>query len=371
MARHRQFGIVATLAAACLAACAPTTTYLRPTPTTSPSLSPAPTSTLPPATSTPAYPISAAFWDAQHGLLILTPGCMSSDNTCPGGVIERTDDAGKTWHQVDRTSASLSAIALSGNGGAWVSESGSGCGAGGNCTASTFLLTSDGGTTWADVSSRTPVDSVAPVSATTAWALAGSPGSPDVGTALVRTADGGRTWQPHVDPCSRVSGVGPATVSFAGPAHGWLVCSGVPATDMQPKALFSTHDGGTTWQLQSDTCLGSVTGQPVRSVGRLSCVGNTEEMSALPDGHGWMWMNRGSLSTTTNGGVTWSAIAANIVTDDINDALSVSLVSDADGFLLISRPESQTGCTPLNCGPQLLSTNNGGRTWTIMSIWSP
>lgn len=237
--------------------------------------------------------------------------------------------------------------------------------------ASTLLVTSDGGTSWAVVSSRIPVDSVAPTSGTSAWALAGSAGNPDVGTALVRTVDGGQTWQPQVDPCGRVSGVRLATVSFAGPAHGWLVCSGVPATDMQPKALFATYDGGTTWELQSDTCLGSATGQPIRSVGTLSCVGNTEEMSALHDGHAWMWMNRGSLSTTTNGGVTWSAFAANVVAEDINGALSVSLVSDADGFLLITRPESQTGCTPLNCGPQLLSTNNGGRTWTIMSIWSP
>lgn len=86
MARHhQQFGIVATLSACCLVACAPTAAHPRPTPTASPSLSPGPTSTPPPATSTPPNPISAVFWNAQQGLLILTPGCMSADNTVQVG----------------------------------------------------------------------------------------------------------------------------------------------------------------------------------------------------------------------------------------------------------------------------------------------
>jgi hypothetical protein len=50
-------------------------------------------------------------------------------------------------------------------------------------------------------------------------------------------------------------------------------------------------------------------------------------------------------------------------------ACMASLVSDMDGFLLITRQEIQTGCTPPSCGPQLLSTTDGGRTWTIMSSW--
>ena len=367
MNRRKGFWIATTLVAGGgLAACSPVAQHLSSSASPSVSLPVSPT-----PTATPPDPIAAAFWDDTNGLLILTPGCTSGDNICPGGVIERTGDAGRTWRIIDHVSASLSAIAVAGNDVAWVSESGAGCGAGGACMASNLLITSDGGADWADVVSPTPVASVSPQSATAAWAVGGSSGFTGAGTRLVRTTDGGHTWEQRTDPCSGVHGVGPLTVSFAGAVHGWLTCAGLPATDLQPKALFSTRDGGATWQLQSDACLESATGQPTRDVGMLSCVGDVELMSSLPDDHAWMWMARGSLSATANGGVSWAPIAMNIVSDDINDALSASLVSDMDGFLLITRQEIQTGCTPSSCGPQLLSTTDGGRSWTIMSSWVP
>jgi photosystem II stability/assembly factor-like uncharacterized protein len=364
MADRTRFGMVTAMASLSLVGCSPA--IVQPTSRATISAATSPTSAPTAAAATAPYPVSAAFWDTQHGLLIVTAACPGGDNTCSGGVIERTDDAGKSWHVVDRVSASLSAVAVAGSQAAWVSVAGSGCGAGpGSCAASTFLVTTDGGTKWAEVSSRTPVTSVSPASATTVWALAGPPGIA-AGATLVHSADAGRTWQQRGNPCSRMGGVGPSSVDFAGLVRGWLVCTGAPATDMQPKALLSTGNGGVTWQLQADTC-----GPFARIVGTLSCVGDGPTTSLLPDGHGWMWMSRGSLTATSNGGQTWSQIAADVVAIDLNEVMSASLVTDLDGFLLITRPESETGCTAINCGPQLLSTHDGGRTWTIVSTWSP
>jgi photosystem II stability/assembly factor-like uncharacterized protein len=159
-----------------------------------------------------------------------------------------------------------------------------------------------------------------------------------MGTTLVRSGDGGQTWQSRGDPCSRFGGVGPWAVNFAGPVRGWLLCIGGPATDMQPKAVFATHDGGATWQLEADTCVSGANGQFIQNAGSLSCVGYLPVMSFLPDGHGWMYAERGSLSDTSDGGRTWAEIGASVVTDDINQVISLSVVT--------------------------------GRTWTMLSSWT-
>jgi photosystem II stability/assembly factor-like uncharacterized protein len=387
-ARHQSRRLLATLAvaaAAALVVATPVTVFLlnsRPHTTpgpiagqsASPSLHATPVPSAPLATTAPTprslVPDGAAFWDAQRGLLVATPACTTGGSACPGGLIERTSDGGKTWHVVDRVPASLLAVALAGGDVGWVSEEGgSNCGAGpGSCTASTLLLTTDGGTTWRAVSSQTPVISVSPISATAAWAVTGLPGISSTGSTLVRSGDGGQTWQQRGNPCSRLSNVSPWAVDFVAPAYGWLVCVGGPATDMQPKAVFATHDGGATWQLQSDTCVATANGQVIRNVGSLSCVGYFPAMSFLPDGHGWMYAGRGSLSATPDGGRTWAPIAANVVTYDVNNGISLTLVTDTTGFVLITHPEV---CPAFGCGPELLSTNDAGRTWTVVSTWAP
>src|SRR5260370_11682327 len=71
------------------------------------------------------------------------------------------------------------------------------CGAGpGSCDSSALLLSVDSGQTWHGVTASVPVTSVAPVSTTTAWAVASNPSRalPPNGTALVQSTDGGRTW---------------------------------------------------------------------------------------------------------------------------------------------------------------------------------
>ena len=316
-------------------------------------------------------PNGAAFWDSQRGLLVATPACNSSTGICPGGLIERTIDGGKTWQIVDRVAAGLTGVALGGGGVAWVSEAGgSGCGNGaGSCPASTLLITADGGTKWTAVSSLTPVLSVSPVSTTTAWAVAGPPEVTGPGMTLVRSGDGGRIWQQRGDPCSKFGGLAPWAVSFAGSARGWLVCAGGPATDMQPKAVFATYDGGATWQLESDTCASLVSGQPARNLGSLSCVGYYPSMSFLSDGRGRMYLERGALSTTSDSGRTWTQISANIVTDDVNSAIALSIVNDTKGLILITHSEADPVCPAAGCGPELLTTNDAGRTWIVVASW--
>lgn len=78
----------------------------------------------------------------------------------------------------------------------------------------------------------------------------------------------------------------------------------------------------------------------------------------------------GSLSATSDGGKTWAQIAANVVANDINDVISESLINDNDGFVLITHSEADPPCPALGCGPELLSTDDAARTWTLVNSWS-
>jgi photosystem II stability/assembly factor-like uncharacterized protein len=354
--------LVGCLAVALLAGCG-SSVRPRSTPTST-----SPTSATPTASPAPD-PSGVSFWDAQEGLLVATvttPACLSGSAVCPGGVIERTTDGGRTWQVVDRIDAPLDAVATAGGGVAWVTAARCSPGSPDACRSDRLLETSDGGITWEQVIPVTAVTSIAPVSATTAWAVAGARGAafPTGTTTLVYTTDAGRLWQAKPDPCPSASGLGLWAVGFDGPLAGWATCAGQPATDMQAKALLRTLNGGSTWTLEARTCFPL---EPAANVGTMSCVGYLPGTQLLADGHGWQWTYRYGIAATSDGGSSWAPIASSVVSDDINDVLSASLVNDTTGFVLIDHPKA---CPANGCGPELLSTINSGHSWTELSYWN-
>jgi len=337
---------------------------------TTPALSPSPTALARSSTTLSTGPIDfepdgVAFWNVDQGLLAgtnTTPACRSGSQPCPSGLIERTTDGGSTWQVVDEVPGPVNAVEVAAAGVAWVTAARCGSGSPNACASSTILKTVDGGSTWSELSPGIAVTSVAPVSGSIAWAVTGASGAAfPIGTSLVRTDDGGTTWHPAQDPCRSVSNVALWSVSFAGPDNGWVICTSEPATDMQPKALFSTRDGGVSWQLRSDTCLFTATGQSTGSVGTLPCIGYQPGMSFLPDGHGWIWLDRGELALTSDHGRTWSPIAHGLVIADLNIVMSASLVSDNVGEAIIWQANEQY--------VGLFSTTDGGKTWRLRQRW--
>ncbi len=320
-------------------------------------------------------PDGVAFWDAKHGLLIVdltTPACAASGCTRSDSVIERTEDGGKHWKVVDRLARALQAVAVAGTEVAWVTMRSPYCSL--ECDSNSLLLTRDGGASWRKATSNKPVGSVSPVSASTAWAISNvSATSADpTGTSLVQSTDGGRTWHVQPYPCNSFAGLGIAisTVNFSGLSRGSAVCAGVPATDMQAKAMYATTDRGASWTLQSECPNVTSVGQQPGAIGILDCVGVDPTLQLLAGGHGWMWSSRLGLESTSDGGRIWNLIARKVVFDDTSEVVTASLVSDLVGFVLIGpRPESPAGCPPRGCGPRLLSTKDGGESWAILTTW--
>lgn len=367
--------LIAGTVAALLAGCGSPVVRPRTTATfTRPALTPAATATATSSTagrqSTSLEPDGVSFWDAKNGLLVATvttPACVSGSAACPGGVIERTADGGRSWQVVERVDAALNAVTTAGAGVAWVSEARCAAASPDACSSERLLQTSDAGLTWRQIIPATPVSSLAPISATTAWAVAGASraGFP-IGTTLVYSTDSGRVWQSKPNPCADVLGLALWSVGFDGPRTGWVVCTSQPATDLQPKALLRTANAGSTWTLQAAT--GFLTGQG-RDVGTVSTVGYLPGTQLLADGYGWQWSDRFGLAATTDAGHVWTRIAAKIVVGDINAVTSATLVSDRQGFLLIDHPENRSNCTPSGCGAQLLATHDGGTTWKLITTW--
>jgi photosystem II stability/assembly factor-like uncharacterized protein len=316
-----------------------------------------------------AEPEGIAFWDARNGLMVetlATATCVSGSGSCPDGLIERTTDGGQSWTMVDRLAVPLDAVAVAPRGVAWVTSAPCYDESPNYCVSRRLFVTSDGGASWRRISSSTPVNSVSAVSAEVAWAVATvgkGPGAP-VDTTLVRTTDGGRRWLRQTDPCERTREVGLWAVQFATASSGSVLCVGQPATDFQPKALFTTTDGGATWQLRSECLLGAS-----RRVGELGCTGYLPGIQLLADGRGWEWSDRYGLASTSDGGGHWREIAKQVVFDDANNVVSASLVNDASGFILINQP--QGSCPSGDCGPRLLRTRDAGVRWRLVMAWRP
>ena len=76
-------------------------------------------------------------------------------------------------------------------------------------------------------------------------------------------------------------------------------------------------------------------------------------MDIRPDGHGWLWLDRGRLYRTATP-EHWR-VAGRILQPDTNHFVAADLVSDTTGFALLWQQRTT-----------LIRTADGGRTWTTV-----
>lgn len=180
---------------------------------------------------------------------------------------------------------------------------------------------------------------------------------------LVATTDAGRTWQSVSAPVPHV-----LRIDMTGPESGWLV----GATTGCTLEFFETSDGGASWTAVAG--LGEawvVLKDRLRlPSGRITvpCGRHKPVKGIAPAGTQVALVVCGSgLSTTADGGVTWSPAG---VLPDGGDAVAAALVpgSAGRGVALVT---GATGCA----ATQVVRTSNAGRTWSagtcLTSIVAP
>ena len=107
------------------------------------------------------------------------------------------------------------------------------------------------------------------------------------GATLLRTSDGGTTWQAIPVPCTPSLGTS-GVVAASSPSNVWVVCGGVPGAGQQLKQLSRSDDGGAHWTTSD-----------------LSSSGYVADLAVTSASRGWLAFGRGPLSMTVDGGRTW------------------------------------------------------------------
>src|SRR3990170_5797586 len=235
-----------------------------------------------------------------------------------------------------------------------------------------ILRTSDGGQTWEDVTPPEPVGEEnrlllgSYLNPQTAW-VAYDPGTDSVlGAVLWRTTDGGDTWQPS-EPIRLSAGYFiSADAAFINLEVGWLLVQADSGMMHETVALLRTQDGGQTWEVLID---------PLDE--ELSLVCPTKGITFVDEQTGWWMQDCGgttemfALRRTTNGGETWEGVPPPPPADQPS-----LFASPAERYCNASTPDFTTPshayllvtCTPEEAS-WLYMSQDGGETWTS-SRWA-
>jgi photosystem II stability/assembly factor-like uncharacterized protein len=318
----------------------------------------------------------------------------------------RTSDGGAHWSPVQPTT---DALGLSQGGGvrlyaidathAWIVVS----------PSSTTIVnrTADGGRTWSRTTVQTPGHFMALffVDPNDGWLLA-------VGQVIYRTTDGGAHWSRLPERIIPISGCMWNGISFVSTTTGWLAMSCV-SFPQRTSMLFVTHDGGVTWQAQSqplrtwtcnsglpiftDQTHGTVIGCDAESRQVLlatSDAGKTWELRSLPftdtqvmppliafsdATHGWAL--RCSVQAgqdgvdfqltdfygTDDGGRTWHRMPTSLAHQTGDSCVGVSFIDANVGLAVKYDSPSNGDVNAQRLTDYLYKTTDGGSTLTMIS----
>jgi photosystem II stability/assembly factor-like uncharacterized protein len=258
------------------------------------------------------HPSTIAFWNMERGLY------------ARASSVSLTTDGGRTFRVVLRARRQITGMqAFSGR--AAIVAIGNG----------DALRTLDGGRTWRPFRQAVDADYV----------------TKDVGLGfrvtafkltLLATRNAGASWQRRPSPCGRQFGFS-AVIDLVTQSVGWATCAGQPSAGQEPKAVFSTADGGHTWHRRGD----------------LSWSGYVWGSSFARDGFGLVWESRGTLYVTRDGGDHWSA-KPEIAAPEIDFGGGGSAFSGGRGIVFLGRGDRSA---------RLLATKDYGRTWRVVRRW--
>lgn len=173
---------------------------------------------------------------------------------------------------------------------------------------------------------------------------------------IFSTVDGGATWNPSTAPC--IGGFG-SVLSEAPGGTLWLSCSGQPGAGEQVKTVVRSVDGGKTW-IQGPCPIPATTSTswPQCLVSNGMASGYLQDVAATSSSTGFIDGGRSFVQVTHDGGKTW-AVATPYVGDGDNTVGGLVFTNSLDGWVI-------TSDGTLN--GSLWRTTNGGSYWS--QVWA-
>lgn len=228
-------------------------------------------------------------------------------------------------------------------------------------TTNAVLYTTDGGTTWKNVTPPRIVLTQRSIAdfPTASIASIATPRSDGASIQLLHTSNGGQTWQQAIIPMPL-----PRQISFIDAQHGWLLAAVRPLGGAaEPVSIFRTTDGGKIWASVA-TALFADASPP----GRLPYGGQKSGMRFLDSSTGWV-MGTVSLAdlawlyVTHDAGLTWQHQPLLMPPGLPSGRLSLLapiFFSATDGVLPVIFSNITTGS---DFATTIYTTRDGGGTW--------
>jgi len=204
------------------------------------------------------------------------------------------------------------------------------------------------------------------VDANSGWGI-GRPAGSGNAQNILRTSDGGSTWKDVTppQPADSSSTIGSALGYFADSFNAWVTYSaGQPLTVPSAPVVWRTTDGGQTWQASA----------PLDTTG-LNEVYSAGMLTFADAQHGWLLVHVGAgmmhdyivLYSTANGGASWSKI----VDPTNNDAGIQSCVKTGLLFRDGSNGWLTGNCNGVQAGAMFFHSADGGTSWQNVNLPAP
>jgi photosystem II stability/assembly factor-like uncharacterized protein len=286
--------------------------------------------------------------------------------TGTGLGLAKTSDGGATWQRVRIPADHLTALRFIDDHVGWAAGFLSrdvaqiacqqAAPAGAQPCKGVVLRTQDGGQTWQTVLAiptngvyGEPIRQIQAVDGLRAWTVSIDQAACQIPclSYLQRTTDGGRTW-------TTLLHANIAAIRFASASRGWVALSDTPSPGSSE--VRETSDGGTTWQVRLQTATGTVSGLDAATTSTAWLLTLNTAWCSASD------CQKYELFRTDNGGLTWSDLGnpkdftANCSGGNLTGPL---FASTARGWLGLN-----LGAGGANVGPGgILKSEDGGRTW--------